>query len=61
MKLREFVSQLFGYRIHNSPTAWDDAYRILSKNGTWASAKKQEELILELIKRIEKLEENVRE
>lgn len=58
--LKDFVSELFGFRIHNGPTAWDDAYNILSKNGTWASAKKQELLIIDLIKRIENLEGKIK-
>lgn len=59
MTLKDFVSNLFEYRVKNGEEGWDEFSENLSKNGTWSisgSPKKFQTLILELIKRVEKLE-----
>lgn len=63
MTLKQHVSQLFGYRIKEGVTGWDEFVQMLAKNGIWsitASPKKFEQLILEMCKRIESLEANDR-
>lgn len=59
MTIKEFVSQLFGYRIKNDDAGWDDFAKNLEKNGTWSitgSPRKFQDIIIELMKRIERLE-----
>mgnify|MGYP007070561488 CR=1 FL=1 len=61
MTIRQFCSQLFDYRIKDGESGWDEAAQQLSRNGTWSitgSPKKFQEIIIELCKRIEKLEEH---
>lgn len=60
MTLKQFASDIFGYRIKEGETGWDEAAQMLSKTGTWsitASPRKFEKLVLEMCKRIEALEE----
>lgn len=61
MTLKQAISQLFDYRIKESDAGWDEAARVLGNQGQWslsASPKKFENIIMELIKRVEKLEEH---
>lgn len=61
MTLREAASQIFNYRIKEGDLGWDEMVQELSKMGTFslsASPKKFEKLILELCKRVEKLEDH---
>ena len=61
MTLKEVISQLFDYRIKEGDGGWDEAERILGKSGLWsisASPRKFEKIVMELIKRVEKLEEH---
>jgi hypothetical protein len=60
MRIKEFVSQLFDYRIKNGQEGWDEFTKALSRNGTWSiagSPAKFQAMILEMLKRIEILEE----
>jgi hypothetical protein len=59
--LRDFVSNLFHYRMTTGETKWDMFSHDLEKSGLWsitASPRKFQDIILELCKRIEKLEEH---
>ena len=59
MTIKEYISNLFNYRIKDSDSGWDEAANILEKNGTWSitgSPRKFQSIIIELCKRIEKLE-----
>ena len=59
--LRDFVSGLFHYRMTTSESKWDMFAHDLEKSGLWsitASPRKFQDIILELCKRVEKLEEH---
>ena len=59
MTIKEFVSRLFDYRIPNGDAGWDDMASALGRNGQWSitgSPNKFQTIILELVKRVEKLE-----
>lgn len=59
MKLKDRISDIFGYRIKNGESGWDEMAEALSKNGTFSitgSPKKFEKILIELLKRVEKLE-----
>jgi len=61
MTIRQFVSQLYGYRIKDGEQGWDEMTQQLSTNGTFSitgSPKKFQDIIIELCKRVEALEEN---
>ena len=60
MTLRDFVSTLFDYRIKHTETAWEEASQALARSGLWSlsgSPSKFEKIIVELCKRVEKLED----
>jgi hypothetical protein len=60
MTLRDFVSNLFHYRMKTVDTKWEDFAHDLEKSGLWSlsgSPHKFEAIIIELCKRVEKLEE----
>lgn len=60
MSIKEWVSQLFNYRIPHGDKGWDEAAFTLGKTGQWSitgSPTKFQDMILELLKRVEKLEE----
>ena len=60
MTLRDYVSNLFHYRMTTSESKWDMFAHDLEKSGLWsitASPRKFQDIILELCKRVEKLEE----
>jgi hypothetical protein len=57
--IRQFVSNLFQFRIKEGEQGWEEASQLLGKTGQWSltgSPKKFEEIIIELCKRIERLE-----
>lgn len=59
MTIREYVSHLFSYRIKDGPHGWEEFTRNLERNGTWSitgSGRKFQDMIIEIMKRIEKLE-----
>lgn len=59
MTIRQYVSQLFGYRIKDGIGGWDDFTTNLEKTGTWSltgSPRKFQSMIIEIMKRIERLE-----
>lgn len=59
MTLKDKVSEIFSYRIKNGESGWDEMAESLSKNGTFSitgSPKKFEKILIELLKRVEKLE-----
>lgn len=59
MTLREFVSNLFHFRMKNGESGWDDMARELGKNGTFSitgSPHKFQQIFIELCKRVDKLE-----
>ena len=61
MTLRDYVSNLFHYRMTTSESKWDMFAHDLEKSGLWsitASPRKFQEIVLELCKRVEKLEEH---
>jgi hypothetical protein len=59
MTLKEYISSIFDYRIKDGDGGWDEAVQMLAKTGLWSisgSPRKFEKIILELCKRIERLE-----
>lgn len=57
MTLKEWVSQLFNIRIND----WDNGVKILRQYGQWSMSgapRKFEDMFLELMKRVEVLEEH---
>lgn len=59
MTLKEAISNIFDFRIKDGDAGWDEAAQLLSKTGQWSlsgSPRKFEKIILELCKRVERLE-----
>ncbi|MEK7106548.1 MAG: hypothetical protein AAB895_04320 [Patescibacteria group bacterium] len=59
MKLRDVVSNLFQYKIKHGYQGWDEMANSLSKSGVWSitgSPRKFQDIIVELLKRVERLE-----
>ena len=61
MSIRDFVSDLFHYRTPHGDTGWDEMASVLGRTGQWSitgSPKKFQDMILDLMKRVERLEEH---
>jgi len=59
MTLRDYFSDLFGYRMKNGEGGWEEATQALSRSGKYSitsSPTKFEKLIIDLCKRVEKIE-----
>ena len=59
MNLRDYFSTLFGYRMKNGEDGWEEAIQSLARSGKFSitsSPTKFEKLIIDLCKRVEKLE-----
>jgi hypothetical protein len=61
MTLKQFMSEVFDYRIKDGDSGYDEMAQQLSNMGQWsitASPKKFEKVLLELCKRVSRLEED---
>ena len=59
MKLKDYISNLFNFRVKNGPEGWDDLANQLGPSGVWSisgSPRKFQDIILEILKRVEALE-----